>query len=102
MFRPCKEAGVANFDVTSWNALYAPAGTPADIIDKLNAALRDVLADPDLKKRALDLGIDAKASTPEEHRRADARRYRQMGQGDRDTPISPNNDDGDNRHAGRT
>jgi len=61
-----KEAGVANFDVTSWNALYAPAGTPGDIIDKLNAALRDVLADPDLKQRALDLGIDAKASTPAE------------------------------------
>ena len=61
-----KEAGVANFDVTSWNALYAPAGTPGDIIDKLNAALRDVLADPDLKQRALDLGIDANASTPAE------------------------------------
>jgi tripartite-type tricarboxylate transporter receptor subunit TctC len=60
------EAGVANFDVTSWNALYAPTGTPAAIIDKLNRALQDVLADPDLKKRALDLGIDAKASTPAE------------------------------------
>ena len=60
------EAGVANFDVTSWNALYAPAGTPPAIIAKLNSALRDVLADPDLKKRALDLGIDAKGSTPEE------------------------------------
>jgi len=60
------EAGVPNFDVTSWNALYAPAGTSPDIIKKLNVALRDVLADPDLKKRALDLGIDAKGSTPEE------------------------------------
>ena len=60
------EAGVANFDVTSWNALYAPAGTPPGIVAKLNSALRDVLAGPDLKKRALDLGIDAKGSTPEE------------------------------------
>jgi tripartite-type tricarboxylate transporter receptor subunit TctC len=60
------ESGVPNFDVTSWNALYAPAGTPQPIIDKLNAALHDVLADPDLKKSALDLGIDAKASTPAE------------------------------------
>jgi tripartite-type tricarboxylate transporter receptor subunit TctC len=58
------ESGVANFDVTSWNALYAPVGTPPDIIDKLNRALREVLADPALKKAALDLGIDAKASTP--------------------------------------
>ncbi len=60
------EAGVPNFDVTSWNALYAPAGTPQAVIDKLNGALHDVLADPELKKRALDLGIDAEASTPGE------------------------------------
>jgi len=60
------EAGVPNFNVMSWNALYAPVGTPQPIVDKLNAALREVLADPDLKKRALDLGIDAKGSTPAE------------------------------------
>ncbi|MFZ3359833.1 MAG: tripartite tricarboxylate transporter substrate binding protein [Xanthobacteraceae bacterium] len=60
------EAGVPGFDVTSWNALYAPAGTPPAIIDKLNGALHEVLADPDLKKRALELGIDAEASTPAE------------------------------------
>jgi tripartite-type tricarboxylate transporter receptor subunit TctC len=60
------EAGVPKFDVTSWNALYAPAGTSPDIVNKLNGALREVLADPDLKKRALDLGIDAKGSTPAE------------------------------------
>ena len=61
-----QEGGVANFDVTAWNGLYAPAGTPDAILQILNKALRDVLADPDLKKRALDLGIDAKASTPAE------------------------------------
>ncbi|HEX4410603.1 MAG TPA: tripartite tricarboxylate transporter substrate binding protein [Xanthobacteraceae bacterium] len=58
------EAGVPLFDVTSWNALYAPAGTPQPIIDKLNATLHDVLADPEIKKRALDLGIDSAGSTP--------------------------------------
>jgi tripartite-type tricarboxylate transporter receptor subunit TctC len=61
-----QEGGVANFDVTAWNGLYAPAGTPDAIIATLNQALHDVLADPGLKKRALDLGIDAKASTPAE------------------------------------
>jgi tripartite-type tricarboxylate transporter receptor subunit TctC len=60
------QSGVANFDVTSWNALYAAAGTPPDIIDKLNGALHEVLADPAVKKAALDLGIDAKASTSAE------------------------------------
>jgi tripartite-type tricarboxylate transporter receptor subunit TctC len=61
-----QEAGVAGFDVTGWNALYAPAGTPDEIIQILNKALREVLTEPDLKKRALDLGIDARASTPAE------------------------------------
>jgi putative tricarboxylic transport membrane protein len=61
-----QEAGVAGFDVVAWNGLYAPTGTPKDIIDTLNAALHEVLADPALQKRALDLGIDARASTPAE------------------------------------
>jgi tripartite-type tricarboxylate transporter receptor subunit TctC len=61
-----KEQGVPNFEVTSWNALYAPAGTPPEVISTLNRALRDVLADPAIKQRALDLGIDARGSTPAE------------------------------------
>jgi tripartite-type tricarboxylate transporter receptor subunit TctC len=61
-----QEAGVPGFEVTAWNALYAPAGTPQAVIDTLNGALRDVLADPALKKQALALGIDARASTPAE------------------------------------
>jgi tripartite-type tricarboxylate transporter receptor subunit TctC len=73
-----QEAGVAGFDVTGWNALYAPAGTPDEIIQILNKALHEVLTDPDLKKRALDLGIDAKASTPAEldtHMRNDIEKW---------------------------
>ncbi|HEY2526837.1 MAG TPA: tripartite tricarboxylate transporter substrate binding protein [Xanthobacteraceae bacterium] len=61
-----REGGVANFDVTSWNALYAPVGTPPEVIETLHKALQEVLADPAVKKRALDLGIDARASTPAE------------------------------------
>jgi tripartite-type tricarboxylate transporter receptor subunit TctC len=61
-----QESGVPGFEVTAWNGLYAPAGTPQAIIDTLNGALREVLADPDLKKRALALGVDVEASTPAE------------------------------------
>ena len=60
------ESGVADYDVVSWNALFAPAGTPPEIVGTLNAALRDILADPDVKKRLLELGIEPKASTPRE------------------------------------
>ena len=61
-----QEAGVAGFDVTAWNGLFAPAGTPDAIVQTLNSALHDVLGDPGLQKQALDLGIHANASTPAE------------------------------------
>lgn len=63
-----QEAGVKGYDVVSWNALFAPKGTPADVIDKLNAAIVEVLAMPEVKVRLLELGIEAKASTPQEIR----------------------------------
>jgi tripartite-type tricarboxylate transporter receptor subunit TctC len=61
-----REAGVANYDVVSWNALFAPAGTPPEIVNVLNRALQEILAEADVKKRLLELGIEARASTPEE------------------------------------
>jgi tripartite-type tricarboxylate transporter receptor subunit TctC len=60
------QQGVKDFQATSWNSLYAKAGTPLNIIDTLNKALHDVLADPDVKQRLLALGIDSRASTPAE------------------------------------
>jgi tripartite-type tricarboxylate transporter receptor subunit TctC len=61
-----QESGVANYDVVSWNGLFAPAGTPPETIKALNGALQTILADPDIKKRLIELGIEAKASTPQE------------------------------------
>lgn len=61
-----QEQGVAEFDVTSWNAIFAPAGTPQDVVDKLNAALVDVLADPAIQQRFAELGVEARSSTPQE------------------------------------
>jgi tripartite-type tricarboxylate transporter receptor subunit TctC len=61
-----QESGVAGYDVVSWNALFAPAGTPPAIIGTLNGALRDILADADVKRRLIELGIEARASTPQE------------------------------------
>jgi tripartite-type tricarboxylate transporter receptor subunit TctC len=60
------EAGVPGYVVTSWNALFAPAGTPPDIIAKLNRTVREVVALPDIKRRLLELGIEAQAGPPEE------------------------------------
>jgi tripartite-type tricarboxylate transporter receptor subunit TctC len=60
------EAGVPGYEVTSWNALYAPAGAPKEAIEVLNAALHEVLADPEIRRRGADLGIDTRAGTPAE------------------------------------
>lgn len=61
-----QEAGAAGYDVTSWNALFAPAGTPPAVIEKLQKALVEVLAEDDIKRKLLDLGIEAKSTTPDE------------------------------------
>jgi len=61
-----RESGVADYDVVSWNALFAPAGTAPEIVKTLNQALQEILGDADVTKRLLELGIEARASTPEE------------------------------------
>lgn len=61
-----QESGVSGYDVVSWNALFAPAGTPPQIVEALNQALRAILADADVKRRLTELGIEARASTPQE------------------------------------
>jgi tripartite-type tricarboxylate transporter receptor subunit TctC len=61
-----EEGGVAGFNVNSWNALYAPSGVPGEAIEAINRGLHTVLADPEVKRRLLDLGIDSKASTSAE------------------------------------
>jgi tripartite-type tricarboxylate transporter receptor subunit TctC len=61
-----REAGVKDYSVLSWNALFAPKGTPQEVVDKINAGLKEVLAMSDITSRLLELGIEAKASTPQE------------------------------------
>jgi tripartite-type tricarboxylate transporter receptor subunit TctC len=61
-----RESGVSNYDVVSWNALFAPSGTPEEIIRTLNGALQEILAEPEVSKQLLELGIEAGAGAPEE------------------------------------
>ena len=58
------DQGIKGFHAASWNSIYAKAGTPQNVIDTLNKGLREVLADPDVKQKLLEFGIDARASTP--------------------------------------
>ena len=52
------EQGIAGFEVIAWNALYAPKGTPPNVIATLNAAFNKVLARPETRNRLLELGFD--------------------------------------------
>ena len=60
------ESGLTGYEVSGWNGLAAPARTPRDIIDKLNREIGAALADPELQKKFIDLGIVAKGNTPEQ------------------------------------
>ena len=55
------EGGLPDFQVSAWNALFAPKGTPQAVIDKLSAALGKALDDETTRKRLLDLGSDIPA-----------------------------------------
>ena len=59
------EAGLKGFEVNNWYGVFLPAGTPRDIVNRLNAEVVKALAQPDVKKRLLESGIVAASSTPE-------------------------------------
>ena len=60
------ESGVAGYDFASWGGVFAPAGTPREVVLRLNSEIGKALASADLRKRFDDMGLVAKASSPEE------------------------------------
>jgi tripartite-type tricarboxylate transporter receptor subunit TctC len=60
------EAGVTGYEVTSWNGVFAPKGTPKEALDSMNKAMHEVLAMPDLKEQFAKVGVEAHASTAAE------------------------------------
>ena len=62
------EQGLKGFEVKVWHGMYAPKGTPKEVIDKLNAALKTAMADPHVKQRLAELSSDSPSAdkmTPE-------------------------------------
>jgi tripartite-type tricarboxylate transporter receptor subunit TctC len=67
-----QEAGLKGFEVTIWHGLYAPKGTPPDVLAKLNAALKVALKDPEFIKKQEGLGavvVTDKRVEPAEHKK---------------------------------
>ena len=60
------EAGVPNFDMFEWNAMFAPRGTPQAIVDKISQDVASVLSDRTIKARLMSLGAEVIGSSPKE------------------------------------
>jgi tripartite-type tricarboxylate transporter receptor subunit TctC len=62
--KPIAEQGVPDFEMAGWNAFYAPRNTPQPIVDLLSAELAKAIAQPETRKRMLELGFDPAGGTP--------------------------------------
>ena len=60
-----QEAGVADFEVDSWYAMFVPAKTPRAVVDRLNKALNTVVAEPAIREKLLAQGAEGVGGTPE-------------------------------------
>jgi tripartite-type tricarboxylate transporter receptor subunit TctC len=60
------EAGVPDFEVVLWTSLFAPAGTPAAVVSKLQSEITKILQIPEIRERMTAIGIDPIGGTPEE------------------------------------
>ena len=72
------ESGVPGYEVTSWNGMLAPAGTPADIVRRLNAEYNKIIGDADMRKRMIGIGYEPVGGPPEkfgEHIRAEIAKW---------------------------
>jgi tripartite-type tricarboxylate transporter receptor subunit TctC len=83
------EAGLGGYNVASWNALAAPAGTPSNVLGQLNRAVRDALASATVSDRLAALGVRVAASTPDEMERLLAHDIRRWGEVIRAAKIEP-------------
>jgi len=60
------ESGVPDYDLSGWNSLFAPAGTPRDVVDRLNAEITKVVQLPEVRNRLMDLGAEPGPMKPAE------------------------------------
>jgi len=60
------EAAIKGYEVASWNGVFAPKGTPKEVVDTMNKAMAEILAQPDVKEQFAKVGVEAHASSPDE------------------------------------
>ena len=80
---PALAETLPGFDVTQWNAVWAPAGTPKDVLDKLSTEIRRIVQSPDYKARMSEQGSEAIGNSPSElaaFQKAEIDKYRKIAQ----------------------
>ena len=60
------ESGLPGFDLATWFAFFAPAATPRALVDRISADMRRALTQPDTREKLVGIGVDIRASTPDE------------------------------------
>jgi tripartite-type tricarboxylate transporter receptor subunit TctC len=60
------EQGLKDYDITSWCGIFAPANTPKEVVERLNAELRKIIESAEVNRRLADIGFEAIASRPEQ------------------------------------
>jgi len=83
------EAGLPEYDLTVWFGMAGPAGMPAPIVQRINKALQEVLADPVVKKRFETAGLTATPSSAEDFGRLIASDITKWGQVFRNAGLEP-------------
>ena len=78
------EAGLKGFEVGAWHGIYAPKGTPDDIIQKLSKTLQEALRDPDLVKRFNDINTEP---VPQDQATPEALKAQLISEVDRWAPL---------------
>jgi tripartite-type tricarboxylate transporter receptor subunit TctC len=63
------ESGVPDYEVTAWFGVFAPAGTPAEVVNRLNAELTSVLSTPDMQEQLRKLGAEPETASPQAYAR---------------------------------
>ena len=75
------EAGVKGYEVNTWMAFFAPAGTPKDVIAKIEEGIKEAVAMPDVRQRFEATGMDVRSGSAEELRKllaSDIEKWRRL------------------------
>jgi tripartite-type tricarboxylate transporter receptor subunit TctC len=83
------QAGLPGYNVASWNALAAPAGTPPEVLEKLGRAAREAVASPEVQAKLSRLGMRLQSSTPAELQTLLASEIKRWGEVIRAAKIEP-------------